>query len=336
MIFVLERNAQLSWASAATERITGWPANELCGQGLTQVRECLSWNLDSTSVAAALTGLRQVEDTRLRTREGELRRLSVEVDPLRDEAGQVVGALLVARDETELQRLRSVAEAVNLATNIGQMFAGIRHELGNPINSIKTALTVLRTSWQQFDSAHVDHYFERMLVEVGRVEYLLRSLRSFSAFENLRLCEVSLNSALAEIARLAGRTASARAIDIMFEIEDDLRVEADERALYQVLLNLVTNAMDAVSESRGTINLSAARASGGRVVLEVVDDGPGIPADLVDAVRRPFFTTKGHGTGLGLTIVDRLVAEMNAEFAIESRPGRTVMRVVLAEAETHG
>ena len=336
MLVVVERNMRVSWISAASERLTGWRPSDLWDRPLESLQHRFGWNLDLGEVARTLSeGTEWSQDLCLRTRGGELLRICVEVLALRGDDDELIGALLVARDDTELQRLRSVAEAVNLATNAGQMFAGIRHELGNPINSIKTALTVLRMNWQHFDASHVDHYFERMLVEVGRVEYLLRSLRSFSAFENLQLRQVSLGAALTEIVRISVRTAHSLGVNIHLEDPQGLSVVADERALYQIFLNLVTNALDAVEQTRGRVSLRARRIPGRKIAVEVVDDGPGIPSDQLTAVRRPFFTTKAHGTGLGLTIVDRLVAEMSAGFEIESRPGHTVMRVVLTEAGEH-
>lgn len=337
LVMVFDLDARLSWVNEAFEHITGWAAEEVLDHAFERLQHQLGLEIEAAQITAILAGGHSWSgDTRLRTQTGDLRHLHVRLNVVRDPHGRVLGVLAVARDETELYRLRSVAEAVNLASNVGQMFAGIRHELGNPINSLKTALTVLRSQWEGFEPAHVDHYLERMLIEVGRVEYLLRSLRSFSAFEDPQLQRVSATNALREIKLAILRTASDRHIDVRLAPTlasdlPDLYVGADPRALYQVLLNLVANAMDAISDTRGSITLRASRHEVDRVALEVIDDGGGIPPDLCDQVRRPFFTTKTHGTGLGLTIVQRLVTAMRGEFVIESCPGHTVMRVLLME-----
>jgi signal transduction histidine kinase len=131
-----------------------------------------------------------------------------------------------------------------------------------------------------------------------------------------------------------GAKAQAKAVGMRMRVETDLPpVRGYGGELNQVWANLLDNALDAATE-RGEVEVSA-RREGAHVLVRVVDDGPGIPAEIASRVFDPFFTTKplGQGTGLGLDIVRRLVRHNDGEVELESRPGRTEFRVRLPVLE---
>lgn len=338
MILVFDRAANLIWLNGTVEHTTGWPPSSLLGRPFSRIQKMLQCDVElATIVRRLIRDGRWSACLRLRTRSGQLCMVHVRVTAQRGADGTVEGATVVIRDETELQRLRAVAEAVNLANNVGQMFAGIRHELGNPINSLKTALTVMRTNWAKFEAVRVNQYFEGMLVEIGRVEYLLRSLRTFSAFEDVQLSPCSTLVLFGDIAPVITATARERGVAVDIDLCEELWVKADSRALYQALLNLLSNALDAVGSIHGRVLLRARRSAAGTVAIEVVDNGEGIPASEREAVLRPFFTTRPHGTGLGLPIVQRLMHAMGGELVLDSHAGRgTTARMLLTEVASHG
>jgi signal transduction histidine kinase len=136
---------------------------------------------------------------------------------------------------------------------------------------------------------------------------------------------------LRDTVRVLAAKAKSRASTVDLQTDPHLpRVHATGSELNQVWLNLIDNALDAVPEG-GRIEVNA-RLELGQVVVRVIDDGPGIPADLVPKIFEPFFTTKapGQGTGLGLDIAQRLVRRYRGDIVVESRPGRTEFRVILA------
>ena len=141
---------------------------------------------------------------------------------------------------------------------------------------------------------------------------------------------VDLKSSLGNTVAVLNAKARGKSVAITVTVEPDLppaRGFAGE--LNQIWANLIDNALDAVPDS-GRVDVTAARDRQ-RVVVRVVDNGPGIPADLRERIFEPFFTTKpvGKGTGLGLDIVHRLVRHNDAEIEVESAPGRTEFRVSL-------
>ncbi len=247
--------------------------------------------------------------------------------PVRDEAGAIVHFALACRDVSERKRLESIAEAVNMMDHVGFLFATLRHELGNPINSLKTALAVLRANLEQFQPATVERYLDLMNVEVGRVEYLLKTLRSFNQHEAPRSEPVAALPFLRGFAVLVAPELAQRGISLVLaEPGDDVAADecllADERALHQVLLNLVHNAADAVAGRSGGRVEIALRREGRRLAVLVRDNGPGLSTEQRQKLFRPFFTSKPKGTGLGLVIVKKLVARMGGTVEVESVQGK--------------
>ena len=225
-------------------------------------------------------------------------------------------------DVTDKNRLESIAEAVNTMDNIGYVFSGIRHEIGNPINSIKMALTVLKNNLDRYSKETVAEYLDRTLAEILRVEYLLKSLKNFSLFEKPDLQQVDMRTFLANLTTLVRDDFDRKGIKIILEdFLGDIWARVDPRMLQQVMLNLLINSADALDdETEGTpiiaINVSI---GGGLVWLRIEDNGCGISEERLSELFKPFYTSKPHGTGLGLVISRKMLAKMNGTIEIKSR-----------------
>jgi len=170
-----------------------------------------------------------------------------------------------------------------------------------------------------------------------RISELVSVVRKFTYMDHLSAPEsVDVEAGLKDTIRMLASKAKAKSASIQLDIEPDLpRASANGGELNQVWINLLDNALDAIPEG-GKVQV-VARADVGRVVVAVIDDGPGIPADVMPHVFDPFFTTKapGEGTGLGLEIARRLVRRYRGNITVESRPSRTEFRVnLLAESPT--
>jgi PAS domain S-box-containing protein len=244
-----------------------------------------------------------------------------------------VGYVVAAHDMTERRRLEEIAASLNLTENLGMIFAGLRHELGNPVNSLKTALRVTRDNLDRFDRPKLEHYLDRMIDEVARVEYLLRSLRSYGALDGLEPTAVQLDDFLWSFSELARRDYESLGITLEVVCDAGLRVHADPRALHQVLLNLCNNAAHALSDSpRRRIAVLARHVRRG-VELTVADTGVGMTAEQQSRLFQPFHTTKPHGTGMGLVIVRRLISQMRGTVSVDSTLGTgTSVRIHLEDA----
>ncbi len=238
------------------------------------------------------------------------------------------------QDITDQLRLEAIDEASEMMHNIGFLFSGIRHEIGNPINSIKMALTVLRKNIHRFPVDEVEKYFERIFGEVAKMEVLLRSLKTFNLFEKPRPTVVDLKAFFDEFIRLFSMDARKKNVKVDIDISQEARwVNADIRALQHVIMNIFANAMDAL-EGRPEPCVGVRCQPGGNVVvLTISDNGCGIDAQVKGDIFKPFFTTKKDGTGLGLMLSRKLLTQMNCSMEISSKYGAgTTVTLILPNA----
>jgi signal transduction histidine kinase len=310
--------------------------------------------LIGTRVADFLPGLDLSADPEIRERELELLRtggtripVSVSTAPLRDKRGAHLGLILVVRDLGEVVALRlRLMTSARLAA-VGELAAGLAHEINNPLAYINSNLRALRDQWltaasawpSDADKSQVLELFEdgldmldESLEGVERTAAIVRDVRSFShagtgARERLdpeTLIERALRMAAPH---LRSRARVVRESGVVGEID------CVRRELEQVLLNLIINAAQAL-DGEGTIRV---RTTGrkGEVEIAVADDGCGIDPEALDRIFDPFFTTKpvGEGTGLGLSISHEIVRRHGGRLEVSSEPGRgSEFRVVLPVA----
>ncbi len=244
---------------------------------------------------------------------------------------------LFVRDITEKVRLESIAEAANSTSNIGYIFSGIRHEIGNPLNSIKVTMSVLKENIERYPKKKVLGYIDAVLEMTERLEYLLRSLKSFNMYEDVDLKDVGIVSLMEDFLLLSRHDIERRGILIETQFPpSDPRVRFDPRALQQCLLNLLTNAVDALEGARTAKIIISVSGAAGRVSVRVEDNGCGIPERKLKDLFMPFSTTKEKGSGLGLVIVKKLLAKMNSTIEIESTEGKgTSVEISLPRSEDH-
>ena len=171
-----------------------------------------------------------------------------------------------------------------------------------------------------------------------RISGLVQAIKGFTHMDQAAVSEpVDLTFNLGKTATVLNSKARSKSIAVTVTVEPDLPlVRGFVGELNQVWANLIDNALDAVPDA-GRVDVTANRERE-RVVVRVVDNGPGIPDEIRARIFEPFFTTKpvGGGTGLGLDIVRRLLMHNDAEIEVESRPGRTEFRVSLPLDETDG
>ena len=247
--------------------------------------------------------------------------------PLVDADGTRIGWLEVYRDITGQRLIQSKLLQTEKMAALGQLVAGIAHELNNPLTSIQGYAQLLATRRSASDR-NADA--GRISLEAARAARIVKNLLLFSREAKSERRAVNLNEVIE-------RTVALRAYELKIEnIVVDLFFDttmpqalADAAQLQQAVLNLIVNAEQAIQHGRqqggahGRIHIRTRRLSGDRIGMEISDDGPGIPAEIVSRIFDPFFTTKpvGVGTGLGLSIVYGIVQEHGGEVSVESQPG---------------
>ncbi|OYV77688.1 MAG: hypothetical protein B7Z66_02940 [Chromatiales bacterium 21-64-14] len=222
-----------------------------------------------------------------------------------------------AAARTLLEQQRNLAGTERLAA-VGELAAGLAHELRNPLAGIQMALGNLRRDVADPENAE---RIDLVIAELKRLTRLLNDLLSQARQAPEPARDLQLAPVVDELLALARYQIPVQ-IRLESTVAAPLRCSLPEAGLRQAVLNLVLNAADALGERSGMIRVSALR-NGAEVQLTVVDDGPGFPKELLDNGIRPFATGREHGTGLGLAMVRRFAADLGG-------------RLELADREPHG
>ena len=240
------------------------------------------------------------------------------------------------QDITDRHRLAAIDEATEMMNNIGYLFSGIRHEIGNPLNSIKMALTVLQNNIKKYSPEEIDVYFNRISGEITKMEALLKSLKNFSMFETPRTSDIDLAMFFDNLMQLLGADIRAKKVVIRIDIDPDANhILVDPRALQHVIMNLLANAVDAMEETPDPLLLVRSQSRGNVILLSITDNGCGMSQELARDVFKPFFTTKPHGTGLGLVISKKMLTQMHCGIELVSEKGiGTTFHLTLPKSTT--
>lgn len=256
--------------------------------------------------------------------------VTAHADLLEGGAGCRVAAFV--RDVTERRRLDSqtrelhqqLLQAEKLAA-LGQTVSGVAHELNNPLATILASAE--RLARQPVDP-QTRRGLETILAEAERAARIVRNLLAFARKRHTTRAMIDLNQVVRDTLALRQYEQGMSSITIVDGLAAGLPpVFADPHQLQQVLLNLIINAEQAMlgARGRGTLVLRSWQdPERDAVILEVSDDGPGVPAEVADRIFEPFFTTKaaGQGTGLGLTVAYAIVQEHGGRLSVRSRPGQ--------------
>ena len=238
-----------------------------------------------------------------------------------------VSALIVFEDVTQMRHLEDRIVRSEKLVTAGQLAAGIAHEIGTPLNVARGRLELVMS---HLGSEHPEVRHHQIVIDqIDRVTRLIHQLLDFVRPSPGTIRRVELASILTVVHDLVVPEASKRDIAIAVNVPaaaSTVRVDADQ--VQQIVVNLVLNAIDACD--RGGHIAIGAKAEGSNAIIEVADDGHGIPAEAQARVFDPFFTTKkrGQGTGLGLWVVAQLVRASSGDIELESAAGRgTTVRV---------
>lgn len=249
------------------------------------------------------------------------------LDPVTAEVHRKLREVLRHQRQRESQIVTRLAHVDQLAC-VGQLAAGLAHEIKNPLAGIQGVLEVLR---DEAGSESKRHLFGEMLEELGRVDGILRRLLESARPAPLRRTRVDLVRLLSETADLLRPALERRRIELrVVTAGRPAEASLDAAKMRQVLVNLVHNAAEAMPESGGHVILSADGVDReGTVALAVEDDGSGIAPQNVGQVFEPFFTTKFSGTGLGLAIAKSLVEQHGGRIEVSSEMGRGTCFLIL-------
>jgi Na+/proline symporter/signal transduction histidine kinase len=310
-----EADRRVAIWNPALEVISGIPSHRALGQPLKNLPQ--PWS-------GLLSGFAQSRDDHIHHLETEIEGrkhwFNLHKAELLSISGQERGGVvMLLEDLTDLETLEAELAHSDRLASVGRLAAGLAHEIGNPITGIDSLAQNLR---HEEDGQVIRESVEDILIQTRRVSHILRTMMNFSRSgrdnrpESLRLCEL-----IRECVDLVNLSRKQHRIDVNWSCDEGITLVGDRQQLSQVLVNLLTNAVDA-SPSEASVELFVFH-EGAEIRIEIHDHGEGIKADHLEMIFEPFFTTKGagRGTGLGLPLAHGIVAAHGGRIEIDSQRG---------------
>jgi len=267
---------------------------------------------------------------------------------VRDDGGETVGAVMFFKDLTRVEQLEERERLRDRLASLGEMAAGIAHELKNPLAGIEVMAGLLRR--QVPDSKAAQSLLADIISEAKLANAIVVEMVEFVRPIRLQVEQTNLAEVLHQAVTMAETKAKRGDIVLTVNLPDLPAVDGDEHQLCQVFTNLLTNAFEAL-DGHGTINITASIGSMDEdpavlregqvptpiVIVDVTDNGPGVPDNLTDSIFNPFFTTKPQGSGLGLAIVRKIVDAHDGRIDLNSSSaGGTRFRITLPISNSTG
>jgi two-component system, NtrC family, sensor kinase len=269
---------------------------------------------------------------------GELRSFRLSKIPMRLGGDDITHVITIGEDITESRRIQGqIMQSEKLAA-IGQLAAGVMHEINNPLATISACVAAIEgrlSGLAEGEKGAVDEYLEIIDKEVDRCTRIVDGLLDFSRPKGKAKTRVALNAIVEETLFLLKHHRRFKRLTLVRELDPSIPATmGNAEQLTQVFMALMLNAVDAVDEGRGQLTIRTARnrSHTDEVVVEIEDNGVGIPRADQSKIFEPFYTTKppGRGTGLGLSICYGIVEDHRGRIEVESQPGRgSIFRVFL-------
>ena len=263
---------------------------------------------------------------------GETLDLGIATSLIPGENGKVLSSIVVLVDLTELVELQDRVRKADRMSALGSMATKVAHEIRNPLGSVKGLGQLVLESVEEESQTH--QYMQRIVREVDRLSSIVDELLNYSQRRPLTLESADLNEVVREGLEMARFKEGDQSPTLLQELDLSLPpVRMDRNRFLQAVLNILVNAIQAVEPKRGVVTISTypeETARGGQIILDISDNGPGIPADVQDHIFDPFFTTKEGGSGLGLSIAHTIVREHEGVLELNSKLGQgTTFRIIL-------
>ena len=263
----------------------------------------------------------QYETLRLR-KDGTRVNVSINMSPIKDANGKVIGVSSIHEDISKRKHMEKEMDRLGRLNLIGEMSAGIAHEIRNPMTTVRGFLQMLGGKKEY---SQIKEYFNLMIEELDRANSIITEFLSLAKNKPIDLKIQNLNDIIKNISPLIAADSIISDKYLELELSEVPGLLLDESEIRQLILNLVRNGLDAISS--GEYLTIKTYFDGSEVILVVKDCGKGIPSDILDKIGTPFFTTKENGTGLGLATCYSIANRHNASIKIDSGPEGTTFYV---------
>jgi signal transduction histidine kinase len=248
--------------------------------------------------------------------------LAISTSVLRKSNGEIDSVFAVVRNLTAQRQLETALRLKEKLTAMGQLAAGVAHEIRNPLNAIAMISQRLNKEFvPQTDVTEYQQLTQVVVNEVRRIDRIIQQFLQFARPPALNRVATDLNQLLESILVLMRNPAEQKGITIVQEFKPLPPVALDPNQVQQAVINLIQNSLEAIN-GPGQIHLRTQLNADGEIVLEVQDTGSGIPEEIRPKIFNLYFTTKSTGTGLGLSLVYQIISQHNGRITVASEVGQ--------------
>lgn len=320
-VISVDNNGIIKTFNLKSEEIFGKKRKEVLNK---DCQEVLNLNVEGECIFKKCLLTRKNIDQEIILEEKGLKKKILEVNSsfLTGEVGDITGMVVVIRDITEIKNLNEEVARHKRLASLGKLSAGIAHEIRNPLSSIRGLAQFVYNSFSKTDERKED--LNTIIQEVDRLNKLVVQVLDYAKLKELNLTSFSLNNLVNKIVVLFKQEIKNKQIIFYLELSSDISlIEADKDQIRQILMNVVINAIQAIPE-KGKIKIKTEKdllRGEPAVKLVIEDNGIGIAEKDLNQIFDPFFSTKEQGSGLGLSIVYKLVEGHQGEIKVESKEG---------------
>jgi len=328
-IIFFDENEKVTLWNKGAEQIFGYTSEEMIGRDCNnllprhlQEQNELKFIAEQVEKKGFLSGY----ETERITKDQRKITVSITKSPCYDPDGNYIGSSSIVRDITESKKLQEQLQKSEKLASIGQLMAGIGHEIGTPLNVISGCAEYLLYVMDEDDEKRAD--LETIVTETDRITKLIQQILDYTRKKKPKLKKVDINNILRNVLSLIERQLAKSNIQVNVEYDQRLKkIRCDEGQIQQVFLNILMNAWQAIKDN-GEISIMTktrnTKDSNGFVEIIFTDTGGGIKEDIIDHIFEPFFSTKetGKGTGLGLSICKQIIQDHYGNIEVKSEYGK--------------
>jgi PAS domain S-box-containing protein len=329
-VLLLSQELQIKELNPQAETLLGYAAQEIYGQTASNVLIGPANLIPALQSAQEGIPTPNLGEVHLHRRDGIAFLAHISTLPL-IENGEVTGVVVFIRDLSAHEEIEVRNQQLEQRALLGEVTAIFAHEVRNPINNISTGLQLMAINLPDDDPNQ--EVIARLLEDCNRLTHLMQSVLTFSRPPENKFQQVPLADLIPTLLERWRPRLARLHVDHSFKSNvEETTIWGDPRSLEQVFSNLIGNAVEAMKDGGGnlSIHIRPSLPGGGRdhIEVNVIDDGPGIPQDLIERIFEPFVTTNRNGTGLGLSIAKRIISAHKGTIKASSVPGGTVFQVI--------
>ncbi len=314
-LIMIDESGHIIFCNRSSKTLLGPAMENCCGMKLEEVwpeiGELVLNNQDNNSV--------QRQEIKFSSPDIQEKILGVSSFPVHDDENNPLGYGIIFQDITEIIIKEEHLHRMDRLACLGEMAAGLAHEIRNPLASISGAAQFLAEN--QSLSPQSKKLLDIIFREINRLNGLTNSFMLYGRPSRESVEHVNVRSEIEEVLELMGRRKELPPASLSIELPHDAVIETEPNQLRQILVNLLLNAWQALAPQDGKIEITGEMEEN-RLTLCIKDNGKGISREDIERIFNPFFTTKPEGTGLGLAIVQRLVSDLGGEISVNSEPAK--------------